>query len=260
MASGMKAAGAYPTTNTTAAAANEAAIAAADPAATVMADGARAGADRQISRSSLAATASAAHTHAYMHTCIHAHMHTCIHAHAHMHTCIHAYMHACMHAYTHIRMHAYMHVRMYAYMHVCMYACMHACMHTCMYARMHACTHARAYTRVCTYAYMHVHVYMCMYTRMYICMYVDMHLQRLYWEEPASTIRSARSCTCIGRSLDYECAISAVVVLGLTALSALGLHKGTRFLEDECCTAGSWGLSTFLRLGVTSARDLSGNE
>ena len=38
-----------------------------------------------------------------------------------------------------------------------------------------------------------------------------------------------------------------------------GLHKGTRFLEDECCTAGSWGLSTFLRLGVTSARDLSGN-
>ena len=40
----------------------------------------------------------------------------------------------------------------------------------------------------------------------------------------------------------------------------LGLHKGTRFLEDECCTAGSWGLSTFLRLGVTSARDLSGNE
>ena len=62
MASGMKAAGAYPTTNTTAAAANEAAIAAADPAATVMADGTRAGADRQISRSSLAATASAAHT------------------------------------------------------------------------------------------------------------------------------------------------------------------------------------------------------
>ena len=25
--------------------------------------------------------------------------------------------------------------------------------------------------------------------------------------------------------------------------------------EDECCTAGSWGPSTFLRLGVTSARD-----
>ena len=54
MASGMKAAGAYPTTNTTAAAVNEAVIAAADPAAIVMADSARAG--RHISSTSMAAS------------------------------------------------------------------------------------------------------------------------------------------------------------------------------------------------------------
>ena len=88
MASGMKAAGAYPTTNTTAAAANEAAIAAADPAVTVIADGARAGADRLISRSSVAAAASAAHTHAHMHTCTHAYMHTSIQSYMHRTVCI----------------------------------------------------------------------------------------------------------------------------------------------------------------------------
>ena len=129
------------------AAVNEAAIAAADPAATVIADGARAGADRHISRSSVAATASAAHTHAYMHTCIH----------AHMHICIHAYMRRCMHAY----------------MRVCMHACTHACMHVCMHAHMHVHIHVYVHMHTCTCTCA------CIHACMYVCMYVDRHLQRL---------------------------------------------------------------------------------
>ena len=105
MGSGMEEAGASQSVDITMAAVNEAAIAAADPAVTVVADGARAGADMHISRSSMAAPASAAHTHAHMHTCMYACMHTC--------TCIYTCMYICIHARARVHVHVYTYVCMY---------------------------------------------------------------------------------------------------------------------------------------------------
>jgi len=215
MASGMEAAGRYPTTNITTAGANEAAIAAADRGAIVVADDARAGRHQHINGSS---------SQSCIHTCIHAYMHTYIHAYMHTHTCIHAYIHAYMHTCMYIRIHAYTHIRMYAW-HVCMYACMHVRMHACMHVCTYACMHIYARMHTCIHAHVHVHVYVCMYTRMYVRMYVCMCTQtctRRDDDEPTSTICSARSCTSIGRFFEDECALPADRPLRTVSLRDLG--------------------------------------
>ena len=87
MASGMEAAGASQMEDITMAAVNEAAIAAADPAVTVIADRRRKGGEL---------TGLSADHQWQQQPALHTHMHTCTHA--HMHACIHAYMQTLVHA------------------------------------------------------------------------------------------------------------------------------------------------------------------